>query len=434
MNSVIILITAVVVLASLIHTYRNPWFGFVCALLVYGYEQWTFAHSSFFVRNPQLMNLAAGVIALVGLFSVYRTKPRSLALLPTSYFLSGAFYILSIASYFWAVSPTTTVEHFTQWLPYIVLYVFICPLLITCTDDFEKSCRAFVLIGAGLLALLAFTTQTVGRGQAVVGTDTTINPLCAATLGGQLSIIAILTCFRDRTQAWLILRIVVMILALYICVRSGSRGQLLGIAIVVPYFLYVSRQNAGSSRVIALLVLLSIAAYFIVSVALPDIQASQTRWTIDAYRQTRGEMSKYMIEAWHREGGAAYLIGLGSNASSSSRYLGYYPHVTVVQALTELGIVGLIAWISIIAKGTFDYRSELVVAGKSIERRSTICCLGALMCYEFILTFKQYDMLINVNVLMFSIIIGRSAIARQSSTKRIFSSEYALTRPVSASA
>ena len=70
---------------------------------------------------------------------------------------------------------------------------------------------------------------------------TRLAPLAVAELGGQMLIIAVLMNFRGLGRIWQQLRWVIVVLALAIIYRSGSRGQLIAAMMSIVMFIIFSR-------------------------------------------------------------------------------------------------------------------------------------------------------------------------------------------------
>jgi hypothetical protein len=241
---------------------------------------------------------------------------------------------------------------------------------------------------------------------------TRLAPLAVAELAGQLSIIAVLMNFRGVGRVWQYLRWAVVILALALIYRSGSRGQLIAALLSIMMFVTFSR---GTQRVfgwiaaaVSTVMVLGMSAWSFLSYADQGGRWDLTNMETN-FATTRLEYCAILLRYWSESSPMNWLFGLGSSASYDTRILGRYCHVTVVEVLAELGFVGivlLVAYMFLVGRDLL--RLYRLTKDSDVDRGVTVA-LAALFTYALILSFKQGSFLTNTYMFSFGLMISRQA-------------------------
>jgi hypothetical protein len=394
------------------------------AVAVYAFEQWAQANSSFFTTHASFINLGFGVLCLYAMGSVVLRGRNPLNPLTGAMWTWIAMFVLAAVSCLWSVDRDLSIFLFRYNLPYVVTFVGLVPLVIQDRDDLEQAMMTTLLFGSIVMALLLADTQIhaygrtieVAQGTAVrdrVGElRTRLAPLAVAELAGQLSIIAVLMNFRGVGRVWQYLRWVVVVLALALIYRSGSRGQLIAALLSIMMFVTFSR---GTQRVygwiaaaVSSVMVMGMAAWSFLSYADQGGRWDLTNMETN-FAATRLQYCSTLLNYWAESSPMNWLFGLGSSASYDNRILGRYCHVTAVEVLAELGFVGMVLLIALMALvGRDTWRLYRLTKDSAVDRGVAVT-LAALLTYGLILSFKQGSFLTNTYLFCFSLMISRQA-------------------------
>ncbi len=335
-----------------------------------------------------------------------------------------ALYMLAAISCLWSIDRTLSMFLFKYNLPYVVTFVALVPLAIQDREDAQKAMMSTLIFGTIVALLLLVGTHIHAYGRTIevesgggvvdrVGQlRTRLAPLAVAELGGLLLIISVLMNFRGFGRIWQQLRWGIVVLALAIIYRSGSRGQLIAAMTSIVLFITFSR---GTKKAIGWIAA-GVSTFTILGVAAWSFigNADQSgRWDLNnmqsQFANTRLEYCHKLLEFWMESSPINWLFGLGSSASYDNRILGRYCHVTVVEVLAELGFVGFVLLIAFLALVIRDLIRLYFLTKDSDVDRGVSVALGAMFTYALILSFKQGSFLTNTFLFTSGLMISRQS-------------------------
>ena len=398
------------------------------AFCVYPFEQWAQANIAFFAVNTQFINYGFGLLMLLAVAVAFMQGSNPITPISPGYLAGFAIYLLAAASCVWSVNMQMSMFSFKFSLPYVLTFVFVTPLVINNTNDLRWGLFSVLLFGAVISLLLLFGTQVHEYGRTIVtnhGENLTnragdeearMAPLIVAEMAGNLILISVLLNFQGVNRIWGVLRWGLVLVALVLIVRSGSRGQLIAL-VILPLFVGPSRGHSKAFSVFAGIAILAFLAIGVVAVfsgvgGLSD-SVFNSRWEVDkmaeSYELGRIGQCTKLLTHWLIGGPLRWAFGLGSSASYDPEILGFYPHVVVVEILCELGIVGCIVFGIIVYQTVTAWRKILMVYKDSPTERGAIVALGAVATYTFILSFKQGSFLRSTTMMMSSLVLTRYA-------------------------
>lgn len=395
---------------------RWPAVAIGAMLCTYGLEQWAQSSHIIFVAHPALTNYVTGLILLMAL-AVSLLKGRPIFTdLPVVAWVTYALFGLSFCSILWSIYPTGSLERWMAFWPYIVTKVVLTPLLVTRPKDIQHGFMSTLALGSVILVLLFTTADWYGRSIILMGSagvtssgQNLSNPLAIASLAGAVTLVAILMNFQGIGRAWQILRWFIAAIGLALSIKSGSRGQMIGLIFATLVFLPISRKFKslggflGAATTVVFIGALTYWAF--------QQYAETYRWDLEemseSFVSARLMTSQILLERWVSSSPWNWLMGLGSSASFDPNLLGNYPHLVMAEVLGEEGIVGFGLFVTVIF---LAFRSIVViypVAQPYADARGVLAALGALFVFELVLSFKQGALLGVSHMFTYAIMLGK---------------------------
>lgn len=405
----------VTVLATVVLVWPAAAMGVV--LCTFGLEQWAMSRSDFFFRHQELTNLVtAGLLGMALVIRVVRGQ-KTVTPLTRSFWFTLALVIWALLSCIWSIDPETSWSKFKKVLPYLTIFGFLMPMAVADFKDLRASFNLLLAFGMFLLTLLVVDTKWEGR-QIVLEKGAAIgsvisdkgSPLAIATLAGQVGLVAVLLNFRGASRIWHYLRWGVVLVALIVAFKTGSRGQLFAFTIAALVALPISRpiKNVWAFLGVGAVAMVFLAILFFVFEALAS---GDQRWSaqnfIQTYRGSRVSTAMILLGYWAEGGPLRWIMGLGSNASYYLPELQLYPHLVMLEVLGELGLIGFFLLWMIPICGFRAARRALDYIRDNPEERSILAVVVAFFLFDIILSFKQGTLLYYGSTFAFGMILSR---------------------------
>jgi len=228
-------------------------------------------------------------------------------------------------------------------------------------------------------------------------------------------LIAILADPWPQSKLWLPAKWVLVALCLALVVKSGSRGQLLGVVVLSAVCWPISR-GMGSSRQFIGWILLLLFFGGITTWAMQEFWAEQetyyaggNRWSEQAMQGAmsgRLDQALLLVGLWYSTP-ETVLFGLGNSASFDPRILGIYPHFVPLEILAEEGLIGFTLFLlTLFVTARNALRCYRHVQGIPSER-PLFAVLIATFLYALLLALKQGNLLGNLELFLFGIVLGK---------------------------
>ena len=196
--------------------------------------------------------------------------------------------------------------------------------------------------------------------------------------------------------------------------RSGSRGQLLGVLVVSVACWPISRRLIHLKQ-------FAFLAFIILFLGTATNYAFQEFWVQDNYGKHAARWSEqsaqddisgrlsnafFLVRHWFSSP-ETVLLGLGNSASYDPRILGFYPHFLPLEILAEEGLIGFGLYTMILyCTWRSTFRSLRMVTNMPKERLLLGGLVG-LCLFTLILSFKQGSLLTNLEPFMLAVVLGR---------------------------
>ena len=374
----------------------RPWLAFVLIVCFPVIEQALQGYFPVMITYLTLFNyLIAGIVA-VSLVVRFASNPGMLAgaLNPVSktiMLLLG----LSWISLFWTPELENGLMLTVNRFQYTLLYIIMAPLLITSLDDFRR--LRLPLIALGCLALLGilFGPKTMFYGTRLMiqySTTEVANANALGELGALIMVFAVLTTQTGVGRLVVPFQAVAAVFGIGMGLLSGARGQVLAGGLIAFLFFPVARKVKNSFGYLGI----GIGAAFVILLLFISVQVFITsdnldRWSLNSL--TDGFELRFLIvsealKPWVTSP-LNWFFGRGAGAFVTSGLVDTYPHNHIIEALTEMGIVGLFLYLMVLfftiksAIGLFNlYRDDS-------NMRSAVAVLCAVAIFFFLISLKQ---------------------------------------------
>lgn len=391
---------------------KYPSISITSIFLMYGVEQWAQSAHSFFIIHGAATNYLTGILAVLALVvKIIKRNPIFYGYPGVGWIVLGLF-IYSFISILWVSTPLISYGLWWSHLPYISLIIVLSPHLFSSIDDFSRTLRYLIFSGLFVILLLLFDSNWTHRGVELAARGAVPlmgNPLAVAEIGGYVLLAAGLLKLKKKWRVWTILKWCVMSAGMALAVKSGSRGQFLGMLVAfVSFYPLVSRKKnlTGYFLFFSGVVVFGILGFWIFDLYTP---AESVRWDSDL-------MANDMVGRWDSAGRLlsrwsfspfTLIFGLGNSASYDPKVIGIYPHIVTLEILGEEGLIGFSMYISVLILSVKNFIEAMLRAKYDPHIYSVVITTGSIIFFLFILSFKQGSMLSNLSFFAFSIYLGK---------------------------
>lgn len=424
-GTITIAIVGMLLLGFAVATVFRPVYALAAVLCMFMLEQFAESGSTWFLQHNKVINFCVGLIVLEAvLFRTLRGQlaPRQLS---STYLFAVVLFLWAALSYVWSMHPEYTSSMIRFQSPYVVLAVFVAPLLIT---DLKEARQFLVVTGYvsfGVLLVMLLGREWSERGLVYPGSFysridgeriSESKPLALASAAGRAAVIAILLPLGHRKISLVWLRWVAAGVAIFVLFKTQSRGQVIAAVVVLALFIPLleglRNWKSTATLVFALLALAGLIAYGFVSV-------ESGRWDSgrlsDAWGGTRVIFIQNVMSAWIGAGPVYWILGIGNSASFGAEINGIYPHFVALEVIAEEGLIGLALFVGIYYTASRSTRILWRATAPGSDERRTLAVLTGLALFDFLISCKQGAMMTSYYMFFDVIIIARIATMLQAS-------------------
>jgi hypothetical protein len=386
----------VVIVGAFLVAIVRPWLAFVLIVCFPVIEQALQGYFPVMITHLTLFNyLIAGIVA-VSLLVRFASNPGMLAgaLNPVSKTIV-LLLALSWISLFWTPELENGLMLTVNRFQYTLLYIIMAPLLITSLDDFRRLRLPLIALGCLALVGILFGPKTMFYGTRLMiqySTTEVANANALGELGALILVFAVLTTQAGVGRLVVPFQAIAGIFGMGMGLLSGARGQVLAGGLIAFLFFPVSRKVKNNYGYLGL----GLGAAFVVLLIYISVQFFITsdnleRWSLNSL--TDGFELRFLIvseamKPWITSP-LSWFFGRGAGAFITAGLVDTYPHNYIIEALTEMGLVGLFLYLMILfftiksAVGLFSlYRDDS-------EMRSAVALLCAVAVFFFLISLKQ---------------------------------------------
>lgn len=393
--------------------WKRPAVALAGVLCMFGLEQWGQATTPFFAQHQTATNLVIG--SLLGMALVVQFAKHGMTML-AGYSLTGwltlILFLYAFGSAQWAPRADLSLKLWADRWPYIVTFIILGPLVVAEYEDLEAVDKTLVFLAGALSAFLLLFVSWEGR-RIVLGQDLG-NPLAPAAMAGFAAIVIILSNPWGRSRIMFLVKWTIVLICLALIVRSGSRGQLLGV-LAVSFLCWPLCRGLGNAKQIGILAattlfLCSVTSWVVDELwSRPEYVMYAGRWTGDAAEEDMGgrfQNASFLLHLWF--GSLDTIVfGLGNSASYDPRILGIYPHLVPLEVLAEEGLIGLSLYLVLLFLAIRSFKRCFLFVSGDTDKRLVLGGLLGLYLFTFLLSLKQGSLLLNLEPFMLGIILGR---------------------------
>jgi len=394
-----------------------PAVALVAVWCMYALEQWAQGSNGFFIRHNSLINIVIGSLVLAGVVIKFFKYHQLFKEYPKIVFPILLLFAYSFISIYWADRFDLSIEIWAKYWPYVITFLLLTPLLLTKQDELNPVFNLFIIIGGVIVYGLLFHVEWFHRRIVFVGgrfnNELLGNPLAVAQMAGYLFFVCMFMLRKDVSNKFDYLlapiKLMVGVICLLLIVKSGSRGQLLGL--VATFMLFLPLVYKVTS--IKGFVLISIFSFLVIGAIIWGLDefwgGGSNRWDqkkMEASMGGRFDNAFLLLNHWYKDP-LTILVGLGNSASFNPKIIGIYPHFVPFEILGEEGIIGFLIYSIIlvnIAKVAVRVFKE--TKGTILDRQYFVILLS-MAFYSFTLSLKQGSLLGNMEFFMAVIMLGK---------------------------
>lgn len=392
-------------------------------LCLFGWEQLSQSQNPIFLNYSYITNIVVGAFVVLGLISLFWRKKNNAWKYPKMGWWVIGLYIYAFFATFWSPSIDASLDNWQHNIPYIITFALVSPLLIRDINDAQAVMKYFTFVGGIICFLLFFLGHWDGRLLLLLNKGSYAfnvygNPLETAYMAGNLIFSTLLLSFKKKNILKEFVRWTFILVALLVIVRTGSRGQLLSVLLIMP-FMYLLNKKRLSFGAFASVLIFSAIVGLITSYAFDYLWAGRTAISSDGV--SRFSQEKMLKDMFGRFYGLSalfenwlstpltILFGIGNSAAFDPRILGFYPHFVPGEILCEEGLLGFSVFMIIVFGSIKNAFKAYAKVSNQEESRSALLFFGACFIYALSLSFKQGNLLGSTDLFMFSIILSRIA-------------------------
>lgn len=357
---------------------------------------------------PQLVpygpHMSAGFAAIAAM-AVFMKATRQKLTVATFFnpvtFCTLGIYALMLFGMLYTPAREQAMSMLKDGFPYIIVFLFIYPFLLSSLDELRQGIFLTVLLGSIMTVCFFFNPSAQWTGGRLVINlglkfgvmDFTSNPLALADTGGMMMIFAALMNFKDKGKLGIVFTVAGLVLGLGLAIVSGSRGQII-FAVVVSVLMYpIARQIkdvkqfllvAAGTGFMALIVFATFS-FFLEGEAL-------RRWSFNLVQEGTTDRQQRVLEAigYYFSRPAGWILGNGTNSFAYFKSAAFeYPHNIIAELLLDYGIVGLSLGLM---AGYFTFknaRQMIRIWGDDPVARGTVAAWIGICLFALLTAFKQ---------------------------------------------
>jgi len=395
----------------------TPSFAILTLFFMFPLDQWALTTSAAYLPGTATTNiLAASIVILALIVAAANRGPQAFRPGPV-FWLTLILMFYALGSVVWTPVPDQAYDSWKKGAPYILTFCFALPFVIQNTGDITRILKILVLIGIPLMMLIIFYLDW-GYRAVYVGASLgkiTTNPLALAQFAGHLAIAAAL--LQVGGTKWKLIRILAILIAGLLILKTGSRGQLVATVLSVTFFYFLSQGRVSVPK-LGLAAILATILLVLMFMKAGDLVQSEyvlgredARWTEEASAESYEGRWKnaWALLAKCQSEPTTMVFGCGNSASYDPKIIGIYPHIVPLEILGEEGLVGFLIYLAILWRSALNVLKILKTDVEDFALRSGLLAFAAFAFFEFLLTLKQGSMLGAWPSFSFLIILERLA-------------------------
>ena len=408
------LATYVLILVALIvGTWFRPAIALASLICVQVVDVWGQVVSPWLYMHPQFTNFFMVACIGLGVCRAWWYGRCAINTVPWVQVLLTCLFMYAACSLWWTPAFKEGIVEWSKYWPYIIINVWVAPLLLRRRTDLYYGLSAILILGAGLAIL--FDVLVRWNARTVVAfwdTSTTIwNALAFAHLAGYVTMAAVLL-NHDQTRRWVVLRYVAIAACIVLVLKSETRAQFFLMVTIPVLFLPLSRPMSSIKAYASWVILAACVA----AIALFAYEAlvQEKRWSsqrVQSDWDIRVRMVSALLYHWSRASAqdpSSLMLGLGNSASFSANIAGFHPHMVTLEVLGEEGLIGISLLILLLWASWRTMRTAFALVKHDPIQRGIMATLAATFVFDFLLSFKSGSLVgFGTQMFLFVLLIER---------------------------
>lgn len=391
----------------------RPAIGIAALLVMFGLEQWGTSQIEAIARAPLLTNIVIAAIVMLAAVVHMLRHPIRLPFTQPIPMLATTLYVYAAFSLIWSLEPQLGWSEILVKAPYLMLVCLVVPILVRRHEDVGLALLTVVVVGTILLIPMAFAVPWDDRTlrSTVFPGEKTGSSLGLAQFCGYVIVAAAL--MAPRSVLFRAASAAIVVLALAVMIRTGTRGQLGATLLCAALFLPVAHGYTASWRSLVSVAAAGALGLLVVTLYGDVIFVGDYSWRWQSASLTedaggRLEMILQALSAWVSTP-IAILLGLGFASVRSPQILNdFYTHNVPVEVLVELGAVGftIFAFAMVRSARTVFAAIRSVSRDRRADMRNrVIATLAALCVLEILVSLKQGTLYSNFFLFLFPVVL-----------------------------
>jgi hypothetical protein len=411
MLSIIVPLMVIVWIAMVGLSLKFPAFALPITWATFAFEQVLQSYNTAFLTQSWLWNVITAA-AVMSIFLInYVVNYGNRARIPSAYYWTILLLLLTLYSIVWSPDFDTGLLRVTREGPQWIVCV-LAPLCLSRNKHLEYAIIGMIVMGC-LVLLGNYYGGFGARGlvlERVNGRLVEGNPLAMASFANIVGVSALFSIYRKSWPIWLRVGcLLVVALSVFIAIRTGSRGQVIGFFLISFLWSPVLAKKILKVNPIPALIIISLflwaGSFFLESVT------KEAGWgdRYSSQRLNEAVLERYIMvnklfDEYIAAGMLHWLVGLGNSASFT--LLGTYPHVTIAEVLCEEGILGLILTLGII--GALFRQGFALMNNPKVDQGLKVSAVTILAAFTFeiAISFKEGSLLGASNLFSFGLLLA----------------------------
>ncbi len=408
------LATYVLILVALIvGTWFRPAIALASLICVQVVDVWGQVVSPWLYTHPQFTNFFMVTCIGIGVGRAWWYGRCPINTVPWVQVLLTCLFMYAACSLWWTPAFKEGIAEWSKYWPYIIINVWLAPLLLRRRTDLYYGLSAILILGAGLAILFDVLVRWDARTVVAIwdSSITIWNALAFAHLAGYVTMAAVLL-NHDQSRRWGVIRYAAIAACIVLVLKSETRAQFFLMVSIPILFLPLSKPMS-SIKAYASWVILAVCVAT-ASIYAYDALVQERRWSsqrVQSDWDIRVRMVSALLHHWSRasvQDPSAAMLGLGNSASFSANIAGFHPHMVTLEVLGEEGLIGISLLILLLWASWRTMRAAYALVKHDPIQRGVMATLTATFVFDCLLSFKSGSLVgFGTQMFLFVVLIER---------------------------
>ncbi|MEK6801196.1 MAG: hypothetical protein AABZ34_00825 [Nitrospirota bacterium] len=387
-------IYALMLVALFVGTWFRPAIALATLVCVQVLDVWGQLASPWLFKHTQFTNLFMVSCIGLGIYRAWLYGVRRHLMTPWVQILLTGLLMYAALSLWWTPAFKEGIVEWSKYWPYIIINVWVAPLLLRRNTDLYYGLSAILILGTGLAILFDVLVRWDARTVVTFwDSSTTIwNALAFAHMAGYVTMAAVLL-NQDKSWRWSVIKYTAIAACIVLVLKSETRAQFFLMVIIPIVFLPLSKPVSSIKTYLSWIILAACVAT--TSIYAYDALVQEKRWSsqrVQSDWDIRVRMVSALLHHWSRASSqdpSALMLGLGNSASFSANIAGFHPHMVTLEVLGEEGLIGVGLLALLLWASWRTMRAAYGLVKHDPMQRGIMATLAATFLFDFLLSFKS---------------------------------------------